>query len=217
MHLRLPLSLFRLLSGSNDACLALRLDRAKLNGHNPEAFIREVLERIADHPINRINEPLPWNLRRPTQLHSPATAGRPNLYDPCRLVARGACRRQDGPGLTLTVRTTISICRMCRQRRHLRPGVLVRRSRHDPAVHGARIDVCLRRPSKQNALRFKRPTWVYVDGELRSGFALNINDAESFLLFGRVEPAIDGNVSVERYAKPPSQQPAPQAAETIAP
>ena len=67
-----------------------------------------------------------------------------------------------------------------------------------------------------NALRFKRPTWVYVNGELRSGFALHINDAESFSLFGRVEPAIDGTVSVERYAKSPSRQPASQAAETIA-
>jgi len=67
------------------------------------------------------------------------------------------------------------------------------------------------------ALRFKRPTWVYVDGELRSGFALHINDAESFSVFGRVEPAIDGTVSVERYAKPPSRQPTPQATETIAP
>jgi hypothetical protein len=68
-----------------------------------------------------------------------------------------------------------------------------------------------------NALRFKRPTSVYVDGELRSGFALKVNDAESFLLFGRVEPAIDGTTSVEWYAKAPSRQPLPQAAETIAP
>jgi hypothetical protein len=67
-----------------------------------------------------------------------------------------------------------------------------------------------------NALRFKRPTWVYVDGELRNGFALKINDAESFLLFGRVDPAIDGTASVERCAKAPSRQPASQAAETIA-
>jgi transposase len=49
--------------GERAAAIYSLLGSAKLNGHSPEAFIHAVLERIADHPINRIHELLPWNLQ----------------------------------------------------------------------------------------------------------------------------------------------------------
>jgi transposase len=49
--------------GESAAAIYSLLGSAKLNGHNLEAFLREVLERIADYPINRITELLPWNLK----------------------------------------------------------------------------------------------------------------------------------------------------------
>lgn len=33
---------------------------AQLNGLNVEAYLRHVLERLPDHPINRVDELLPW-------------------------------------------------------------------------------------------------------------------------------------------------------------
>ena len=34
----------------------------RLNGIDPEAYLRYVLTRIADHPVSRIAELLPWNV-----------------------------------------------------------------------------------------------------------------------------------------------------------
>jgi transposase len=33
-----------------------------LNGIEPEAYLRDVLARIGDYPINRLHELLPWNI-----------------------------------------------------------------------------------------------------------------------------------------------------------
>ena len=48
--------------GERAAAMYTLIETAKLNGLDPEAYLREVLGRIADHPINRITELLPWNL-----------------------------------------------------------------------------------------------------------------------------------------------------------
>jgi transposase len=48
--------------GERAAAIYSLLGSAKLNGIDPEAYLSAVLRRIADHPINRIAELLPWNL-----------------------------------------------------------------------------------------------------------------------------------------------------------
>jgi hypothetical protein len=54
--------------GERAACLYSLLGTAKLNELDPELYLREVLGRIADHPINRISELLPWNFTTHTDL-----------------------------------------------------------------------------------------------------------------------------------------------------
>jgi len=48
--------------GERAAALYSLIGSAKLNGLDPEFYMRTVLGRIAEHPINRIAELLPWNL-----------------------------------------------------------------------------------------------------------------------------------------------------------
>jgi transposase len=53
--------------GERAAAIYSLLGSAKLNGLDPEIYLQQVLDRIADHPITRINELLPWNLSLPSQ------------------------------------------------------------------------------------------------------------------------------------------------------
>ena len=58
--------------GERAATIYSLVETAKLNGLDPEAYLRDVLERIADRPINRIDELLPWYLGARADQHRQA-------------------------------------------------------------------------------------------------------------------------------------------------
>lgn len=51
--------------GERAAAIYSLIESAKLNGLDPSAYLREVLGRINEHPINRVDELLPWNIAIP--------------------------------------------------------------------------------------------------------------------------------------------------------
>jgi hypothetical protein len=52
----------RTAGGKRAATLYTVLESAKLNGLDPEAYLADVIDRMAKgHPINRLAELLPWN------------------------------------------------------------------------------------------------------------------------------------------------------------
>lgn len=49
--------------GQRAAGILSLIETAKLNGLDPERYLRDVLTRIADHPIKKIADLLPWNIK----------------------------------------------------------------------------------------------------------------------------------------------------------
>lgn len=53
--------------GERAALIYSLIGTATLNGLDPQAYLTAVLERIAEHPVNRVDELLPWNLHSSNQ------------------------------------------------------------------------------------------------------------------------------------------------------
>jgi hypothetical protein len=45
---------------------------AKMNGVDPQAWLADVLARIAAHPAHRLHQLLPWNRRKTIASHAQA-------------------------------------------------------------------------------------------------------------------------------------------------
>ena len=51
--------------GGKSAAIAYTLiETAKLNGVDPQAWLTDILARIADHKITRLGELMPWSFTR---------------------------------------------------------------------------------------------------------------------------------------------------------
>ena len=60
--------------GQRAAALYSLIGSAKLNGLEPELYLRTVLAQIAEHPISQIQDLLPWNMAASLQTHSSQAA-----------------------------------------------------------------------------------------------------------------------------------------------
>ena len=60
--------------GERAAAMYSLIGSAKLNRLDPELYLRTVLAQIADHPVSKIDDLLPWNLARFLQIHTSEAA-----------------------------------------------------------------------------------------------------------------------------------------------
>lgn len=48
--------------GARAAAIYSLIETAKINGIDPEDYLRRMLDRIADHPVSKVADLLPWNM-----------------------------------------------------------------------------------------------------------------------------------------------------------
>jgi len=60
--------------GRRAAAMYSLIVSAKMNGVDPQAWLADVLARIAGHPAHRLDELLPWNWRPQLQAIAPLAA-----------------------------------------------------------------------------------------------------------------------------------------------
>ena len=78
--------------GARAAIMYTLIGTAKLNDVDPQAWLADVLERIAEHPSNRLHELLPWHwTASPSRSQpDPSSPSTPNSRGPHREVTIGA-------------------------------------------------------------------------------------------------------------------------------
>jgi transposase len=85
--------------GERAAVMYSLIVTAKMNDIDPQAWLADVLARIAEHPVQRIDELLPWNWRK-TAPRGPRLREQPHSQGK----GRGAHAAERGGGLQATAR-----------------------------------------------------------------------------------------------------------------
>ena len=62
------------------------IETAKLNDVDPQAWLADMLARIAEHPVQRLDELMPWNWKPAT--HSPRESPRAETAEPAAIIGR---------------------------------------------------------------------------------------------------------------------------------
>ena len=66
------LLMWSLAGGKTTSITYTLIGTATMNCLNPQAWLTDVLQRIPEHPCNRIDESLPWNCKHDSSLSDAA-------------------------------------------------------------------------------------------------------------------------------------------------
>lgn len=50
-----------MLGGERATVIYIMIETCRMNGIDPQAYLADIIDRIPDHPANKVDELLPWD------------------------------------------------------------------------------------------------------------------------------------------------------------